>query len=646
MCGICGIAGFRDDDLLDRMTAALVHRGPDSAGHFRTDHASLGHRRLSIIDVSGGQQPILSEDGSVVIICNGEIYNFRELREDLHARGHQFRTNSDSEVILHLYEEHGPEGCLRRLTGMFAFALYDTRERLLFVARDRLGIKPLYYMEQGNRFLFASESKAILRYGGFEPTLDPSALHQYLALRYVPGPGGMFREIRKLPAAHYAVFRDGALSLHRYWTPELCAGPFRGSADDYLEGFADHFERSIQRRLISEVPLGAYLSGGLDSSVIVGAMSRITSEPVRTFTVGFDFEHDELEDAAETARMLGCRHTEVECRVQDVSLLPDIVYHLDEPIGDAIVIPMYLLAREAKKQVTVVLSGEGADEILGGYLFHKVLSSAHRFAQVVPLGLRRALVSPTLSAVPAALLDRAFSYPGALGQRGKQKLLDLLELLEPQQLPDAYAHLISLFDRRDTDSLYTEQFRHQLRGQAAFEEVPGSAGAPWLNRLIHLQFEHWLPDDILMKQDKMSMASGIEARVPFLDHELVEYALRIPPDLKIRRGVSKYILRSYAERLLPRDVASRPKRPFYAPVEKYLEDPAFRDLLEDTLSERSVRERGLFRPDAIARLRRRMHAGEFVYVKQVFSLIVLELWFRMAVDRRALPEREPQLVAP
>jgi asparagine synthase (glutamine-hydrolysing) len=625
------------------MTAALEHRGPDSDGRFRTDHASLGHRRLSIIDVAGGQQPIANEDESVFVICNGEIYNFRELRDELHARGHRFRTNSDTEVILHLYEEHGPDGCLQRLAGMFAFALYDTRERLLFVARDRLGIKPLYYMEHGSRFLFASESKSIMRYGGFEPTLDPDVVHQYLALRYVPGPGGMFREIRKLPAAHYALFREGALSLHRYWTPELYAGPFEGSADDYLEGFADHFERSIRRRLVSEVPLGAYLSGGLDSSVIVGAMSRITSEPVRTFTVGFDFEHDELEDAAETARMLGCRHTEVECRVQDVSLLPDIVYHLDEPIGDAIVIPMYLLAREAKKQVTVVLSGEGADEILGGYLFHKVLSTAHRFARTVPPGVRRALVSPALAAVPAGLLDRAFSYPGALGQRGKQKLLDLLELLEPGQLPEAYSHLISLFDRRDTQSLFTDDFRQQLRGQRALAEAAGAGGAPWLNRLLHLQFEHWLPDDILTKQDKMSMASGIEARVPFLDHDLVEYALRIPPDLKIRRGVSKYILRRYAARLLPSEVAARPKRPFYAPVEKYLEDPAFRDLLEDTLSERSVKERGLFRPEAIAALRRRMHAGEFVYVKQVFSLIVLELWFRMAVDRRALPVQESQL---
>ncbi len=653
MCGICGIAGFRDDDLLDRMTAALAHRGPDDAGYFRSDHVSLGHRRLSIIDVAGGQQPIVNEASDVVVILNGEIYNYRELREQLLERGHRFRTQSDTEVIVHLWEDHGP-ACLERLIGMFAIALYDKRDRTLFLARDRLGIKPLYTAQLGTRFLFASESKAILRYTGLEPTLDPHAIHQYLALRYVPGPGGMFREIRKLPAAHYALVRDGHISLHRYWAPELFAGPFEGSDQDYLDGFAERFERSIRRRLISEVPLGAYLSGGLDSGVIVAAMSRIVSEPVRTFTVGFDYEHDELEDAAQTASALGCRHTEVECSISDVALLPDIVYHLDEPIGDAIVLPMYLLARAAKRQVTVVLTGEGADETLGGYLFHRALLSGHRLARAVPQRVRRALLAPALAAVPAAALDLAFSYPGSLGRRGKQKLIDFLDLLEPHQVGDAYQHLISLFDRRDIGALYSEDFRQRLNteslarlpepanGRLALEPLAGDgtsgsdadSDVPFLNRVLHLQFDHWLPDDILTKQDKTSMASAIEARVPFLDHELVEYALRIPPGLKIRRGQSKYILRRYAERLLPPAVVTRPKRPFYAPIEKYLEEPNFRALLDDTLSERAVRARGFFDPTEVAALRRRMSAGEFVYVKQAFSLVVLELWLRMAVDRR------------
>jgi len=635
MCGICGYIGLAEDGLLESMTSALSHRGPDSAGYFRADEAGLGHRRLSIIDVAGGQQPIENEDGSMALICNGEIYNYQSLREELLARGHRFRTKSDSEVVLHLYEDLGPD-CLRRLNGIFAVAIYDGANRRLFLARDRLGVKPLYYADLPGRFLFASEFKAILRDRGWAPTLNPRAIHDYLALRYVPGPDGMFKELRKLPAAHYAVVERGRVTLHRYWQPELFGGPFLASEEEYLEGFAAHFERSVRMQMISEVPLGAYLSGGLDSSAIVAAMSRLASKPVRTFTVGFDYEHDELTEAAETARLLGCEHTEIACRAEDVELLPEVVYHLDEPVGDAIVIPMYQLAREAKKQVTVILAGEGADEILGGYLFHRALLAGHHLARVAPRALRQALLAPALQLAPAGLINLAFSYPAKLGERGKLKALDFLRLLEPDQLPAAYRHLISLFDERDTADLYTGDFKTALNGatQSSDGLKDSSDAAPYLNRILHLQFDHWLPEDILMKQDKMSMAHAIEARVPFLDHELVEYALRLPPAMKIRAGKSKYVLRRYAGRLLPKRTRTRRKMPFYVPIEQYFADPKFQELMADTLSERSIRARGLLRPEAVLRLREAMCQGEFVFVKQVFSLIVLELWFRMAVDRR------------
>ena len=637
MCGICGFTGFRDDALLARMNAALCHRGPDSAGDLITDTASLGHRRLSIIDLASGQQPIYNEDESLAVILNGEIYNYRELREDLLARGHRFRTNSDTEVILHLYEDHGPD-CVKKLFGMFTIALWDSRRQQLFLARDRVGIKPLYYVEHNGRFLFASELKSLLRYSGLQPTLDAAAVHRYLALRYVPGPGTMFREIRKFPAGFHAVVRDGLAVFTRYWEPRLYEGPFDRTEQDYIDEFAERFETSIRRRLISDVPLGAYLSGGLDSSVIVAAMSKLTSQPVRTFTVGFDFEHDETADALRTAQQLGCRHTEISCGVDDIELLPKIVWHLDEPIGDAIVIPMYLLSREAKKHVTVVLTGEGADETLGGYLFHRALLMGNRLARAVPRRLRQALLVPAVRATPAAALNLAFDYPASLGERGKLKVVDFLRLLEPSDLPDAYLHLISLFDERDTAGLYSGEFSRSLDGGAVSVGTIGgdSTRAPFLNRALHLQFDHWLPDDILMKQDKMTMASGIEGRVPFLDHELIEFSLTLPPWMKIRRKRPKYILRRYAERLLPRDTTSRGKQPFYAPVEKYLEHPYFRDIVEDTLSAESVRSRGLFRAQAVARLRDATTAGEFVHVKQVFSLVLLELWFRMAVDRQGV----------
>src|SRR5262245_53458095 len=288
MCGICGYYGFNDQALLESMTASLRHRGPDSFGFLRHENMALGHARLSIIDVAGGQQPIENEDQTLAVIHNGEFYNFRELRPELESKGHRFRTKSDTETILHLYEEMGPE-CIKRLAGMFAVVILDKRKGELFIARDRVGIKPLYYVELPGKILFASEIKALLRCPEVQTTLDYRAIHDYLALRYVPGPGGLFQEIRKFPAGHYGIVRNGKLTLTRYWEPELFSGPFPNSEQEYLEGFAQRFEKSIQRRLISEVPLGAYLSGGLDSSTIVAAMSKLVSEPIRTFTVGLAY---------------------------------------------------------------------------------------------------------------------------------------------------------------------------------------------------------------------------------------------------------------------------------------------------------------------------------------------------------------------
>ena len=641
MCGIAGFVGIRERGLLQRMTDTLRHRGPDGDGYFCADGVGLGHRRLSIIDVAGGRQPIENEDGSLVLIHNGEIYNHRELRRELQSRGHRFRTASDSEVILHLYEDFGA-GCLDKMVGMWTFALYDKARRRLMVARDRLGIKPLYYVEAGGGMLFASEIKSLLQFGGFEPTLDLQAVHDYLALRYVPGPGGLFREVRKLPAAHFAIVEDERLTLSRYWTPAPPPRAARRSDDEYLDEFAERFERSITRRLMSEVPLGAYLSAGLDSSTIVAAMARLTSQPVRTFTVGFDFEHDELEQAAATAQQLGCIHTEIPCRAADVELLPEIVWHLDEPIGDPIVIPMFQLARRAKQDVTVVLTGEGADETLAGYLFHKALLGGAYLAHLPGL-VRRGIVTPLVRATPASVLNLAFQYPAALGHRGKQKLLDYLPLVGGAHLPEAYRHLISLFDDRDTGWLYSDDFKAALRSCAEnLQPVNGSgraaagtdASRPMLDRILALQYDSWLPEDILTKQDKLSMAHGIEARVPFLDHELVEFTLGLPPSLKLSRGISKVILRRYAARLLPPATVRRRKMPFYVPAERYLAEPAFQALVADTLSETAVRARGLLRPEAVTRVRNSMQTGEFLYVKQAISLMMLELWFRMAVDRR------------
>ena len=637
MCGICGFVGIREEGLLEAMTSAIEHRGPDSAGYFSEGAVGLGHRRLSIIDVEGGLQPIYNEDETLVLIANGEIYNYRELREDLRKRGHKFRTESDSEVLLHLYEDYGPK-MVDHLLGMYAFAIYDRTRSQLFMARDRVGIKPLYYADAGDgRFLFASEMKSILRYRGLGTTLVPQAVHDYLALRYVPGPGGLLEEIQKLPAGHWGLVSNGRLTIEQYWAPTLHHEMDTRSEGELLEELEERFQKSIERRLISDVPLGAYLSGGLDSSMIVAAMAHGSSKPVRTFSVGFDYAHDELEAAGATAKLLGCDHTEIPCTADDIELLPKLVWHLDEPVGDPIVIPMYQLARVAKEKVTVVLSGDGADEIMGGYLFHKALLFAHRFSRVVPEIARNGLAKPALGLMPSRLLNLAFSYPAALGQRGKQKLVDFLGFLGPGQLPAAYRHLISLFDDRDLAGLYTGDFQASLGAASTWPEWEEAANsdAPFLNRALHLQFAHWLGDDILTKQDKMSMASAIEARVPFLDRELVEFALKVPARHKIRGLTSKYLLRRLGERLLPQEVIKRPKMPFYLPLENYAQHPAFIAMVDDALSERRIRERGIFRPEAIAKLRDNVRTGDFIYVKQVFSLVVLELWLQMAIDARA-----------
>ena len=632
MCGICGYIGIEDHSLLESMTDALTHRGPDDVGYHREGAVGLGHRRLRVIDPTGGRQPMTSDDGSLVMIYNGEIYNFRELREQLEADDHRFQTASDTEVLLRLYQTRGADA-LAALNGMFAFAVLDRRNGSLFVARDRIGIKPLYYLSLPGRFLFASESKALLRYRDWQPTLNHRAIHDYLALRYVPGDRGMYREIRRLPAGHYATVTGEAVSINRYWCPPSYDGPYDRSDSEYLEEFSSLMDQSVRRRMISDVPVGAYLSGGLDSSVIVASMARLSSSPVKTFSVGFDYRHDELHEAAETASLLGCDHQEIACRAEDVSLLPKIVHHLDEPMGDGIIIPMFQLAREAKKRVTVILTGEGGDEVLGGYLFHKIMWLGEVYRRMTPRVMREYLLTPALSVMPASALNVAFKYPADLGRRGKRKALDYLGMLEPARMDDAYRHLISLFDPRDTVDLYTPAFREQLAADTASADNGDAGPGSYLERLLRLQFSHWLPDNMLLRQDRTGMAHAIEGRVPFLDHELVEFAARLPSRMKLRRLTGKYILRQHAGNLLPREVAQRKKMPFYVPVENYVRQPVFQELLDDLLSDQAVRQRGLFRPEAVRQLRQRASQREFLLVKQLFSLMVLELWFRIFHDR-------------
>ena len=627
---------MQDAELLERMTDSLFHRGPDAGGSFHADEVGLGHRRLSIIDLAGGRQPMATPDGQLVIAYNGEIYNYRELRKDLAADGMHFETESDTEVLLRLFERYGLDA-FPKLNGMFALAVWDRRRRELTLARDRVGIKPLSFVEHAGRLYFASETKALLCARDWPRSLNAHAIHDYLGLRYVPGDVGMFREVKRLRPGHWLRWRAGSIETGAWWSPPMYAEPDVRSEDDAIDELESILAASVRRRLVSDVALGAYLSGGLDSSVIVALMSKLGSGPVKTFSVGFDYEHDELGDAAATAKLLGCDHHEVECRAEDVLLLPEIVRHSDEPLGDAIAIPMYKLAREAKKRVSVILTGEGADEIFGGYLFHKVMWSAELYRRLAPEPVRRLAIEPLAGLAPASLLNLAFRYPAYLGDRGKQKAIDYLELIGSGDLDKGYRHLISLFDERDLDPLYTDHFRAELGRQPRLWEPPVDHAGSRFDQLLRLQFGHWLPDNMLLRNDKMSMASAIEGRVPYLDHELIDFAFRLPRNLRLRRLVGKYALRRLAERVLPRETARRRKMPFYVPIENYFQQPRFVEMVDDLLGEASVRRRGLFRPAAVEELRSSMQRKEFLLVKQAFSLMTLELWFREFVDGSPTP---------
>jgi len=633
MCGVAGYIGFEADGLIENMTRLLTHRGPDDSGHFHDAGVALGHRRLSIIDLTSGHQPMLSDDDRYAIVFNGEIYNYRELRDKLRAAGISFRTESDTEVLLQMYIVYGAKA-LDHLNGMFAFAIYDRLSRELFLARDRVGIKPLYYMQDGEKLLFASESKAFYCWRDWKRDVDYSAIADYLALRYVPGDTTLLSNIKRLPAGCYLVYGRGESQITRYWHPPTGEIKQRYSSEgEAIDALGELLETCVQRRLVSDVPVGAYLSGGLDSSLIVAMMTRLKASSVSTFSVGFDYEHDELREAEETARSLGCNHHTIQCSAEDMELLPEIVYYSDDPLGDPISIPMYKLAHEAKKEVTVILTGEGADEFFGGYLFHKAIWLADLYRKVVPRIVRRSVIQNLIRMTPPALLNLAFNYPAELGRRGKLKLLDFHQQLDDDNLNALYLHLISLFDERDMSRLFSEDIAGQLGPSILHSTEDGGQNNSHFDRLLRLQFAHWLPDNMLLRQDKMSMASAIEGRVPFLDHELVEFAFSLPRKMHIRRLIGKYCLRKFARTVLPTATARRKKMPFYVPVEGYFGDKRFIEMMEELLGDSAVANRGIFNIDSVRRLRLGIHSGEFIQVKQVFSLMTLELWFRQFVDQ-------------
>jgi len=631
MCGIFGFAGFERPALLRRMADSIRHRGPDGEGFFVHGRFSMGMRRLSIIDLAGGGQPIYNEDHSVAVCFNGEIYNYVELMEELEEKGHRFRTRSDTEVIVHAYEQWGEE-CLERLNGMFAFALYDKGREELFAARDRTGQKPFYYWQGGGRLVFASEVKAILECEDVPRQANLRAIDGYLALRYVPQPETLFEGVRVLPAGHWLRLRKGELELRRYWDVPVYEGPYRSEAE-YQEEFEALFLDAVRLTLRSDVPVGAYLSGGIDSSLVVAAITRF-KDKLKTFSIGFRSPIDETHEAAALAKQLGTEHHEIHLLPEHFAELPKALWHLERPIGDALILAYYQLARETSKQLKVVLSGEGADESYAGYSFHKIILWTERYKRLVPRALNRGLVAPALAAIPVPLLDKLFVYPAYLGQVGKAKTVDYVRNYHDRDLAQNYTSLKALWDLPERERLYAPALRAQA-GEAWMHHSRREGG-PFLDRLLQLQFDDWLQDNLLLRQDKNTMAWSLELRCPFLDHRVIEQAFRLPPRMKVRGLRDKWIERELGRKWLPPENVKRSKNPFYLPLEYFHEHPELRELIRMTLSREHVARRGWFDPGYVGWLVERMETGEFLYLKQVLSLVILELWHRVFIDRERL----------
>jgi asparagine synthase (glutamine-hydrolysing) len=626
MCGIYGVLsldGSRlDRGLLDRMGDATRHRGPDDSGAYEGSGVLIGMRRLAVIDVGGGHQPLSNEDGSIWAVCNGEIYGYRALRDDLQKRGHRFSSESDSEVVIHLYEEYGDD-FVTRLDGMYGFALWDERRRRLLIGRDRLGIKPLYYAQIGGRLLFGSELKALLQVPGVTAEVDRVALGEYLTLGYVPAPHCLIRGIRKLPTASLMIAEGGRCEIRPYWRLPDGVDETLSEAD-WAHAVREQLERAVVEQLVSDVPLGAFLSGGIDSSSVVAFMARHTSRPVKTYSIGFTGDsgaqyYNELPYARQVADLFKTDHHEIVVRPDVSTLLPRLIWHLDEPVADAAFITTFLVSEFARRDVTVILSGVGGDELFGGY--RRYLGDHYgRLYDAIPRPIRRALLVPIAKRLPS---DR------------HSRLLDLSRLAKgfilASELPfdERYRSFVQLFDAEERGSLLLAggDSRRDSLDDAFASASQGDA----LRRLMEVDMQTQLPDDLLMLTDKMTMATSLECRVPFLDHRLVELSARMPARFKIRGRRLKHVLKKALADVLPHEILHRPKRGFGAPMGAWLKNE-LGSYLEAVLSRKSVESRGFFSWSHVERTIQKHRRNERDYTDHLLALMNFELWCRIYLD--------------
>ena len=628
MCGITGVAfasaGRVDRAKLDRANELIRHRGPDDDGVFADERAGLAMRRLSIIDVSGGRQPIETRDGNLVIVFNGEIYNFPELRAGLEKDGYPFKTRTDTEVVLALYEKEGA-ACVRRLRGMFAFAVWDKSRRKLFLARDRIGKKPLVYALLNGGLAFASELRSLLVWDGVDTALEAKAVDLFLSLQYIPSPRTIYKGVKKLPPAHTLTYEDGRVTIERYWDLPLGqANPYKDAAEAEAAVRAKLIE-AVKVRLISEVPLGAFLSGGIDSSIVVAAMAGLSEKPVKTFSIGFDHEEfTELPYARQVAELYGCDHTEFVVTAEMTDVLPKLAWHYGEPYADASALPSYYVSRETRKHVTVALNGDGGDENFAGYIRYFAMKAA-RLYDNVPGPLRKALQAG------AEFLPEK-DAPFSTLWKAKRFLRSGIFT----DLPQRHLKMICYFSEEDKKGLYTPAMLAAM-GEKSVRERPDAVNylaAPFergskedfVNRMLYVDFATYLPEDLMVKMDIASMANSLEARSPFLDHELVELAFRLPGDWKLKglRGHKWILKRAFADKL-PQNIKKRPKMGFGIPI-----GPWFRGRLkgyfEETVLSPKALGRGYFNAAALRTMWDQHQARKRDHGYRLWALLMLELW--------------------
>lgn len=631
MCGICGKFNFAsskpvEPDLLRKMCNLMEYRGPDDEGYYISGPVGLGMRRLSIIDVAGGHQPIHNEDKSIWVVCNGEIYNFPELRAKLIQKGHKFKTKTDIETVVHLYEDYGVN-CIEHLRGMFGLAVWDGKKQRLLLARDRIGKKPLFYSEVNGSLIFGSALKSVLQNPEVKREINMEALHHYLTYQYVPEPATIFTQVQKLPPAHYLVCERSGMKVERYW--DLKFGPkINITETEAAERVRELVEEATKIRLISEVPLGAFLSGGVDSTIVVGLMSQLMDKPVKTFSIGFEeASYNELDYARIAAKRFSTEHQEFIVKPNAIEVLPDLVWHFEEPMADSSGIPTFYVSKMTRQYVTVALNGDGGDESFAGYERYLAFFLSNYY-KLIPSALREKIILPLVEKLPESAHRRSFS-------RRLKRFAKAISLPDEER----YARWMTIFDNELKDFIYSDEMKQKVGKKdsidylkAAFKQADSS---DFLDRLQYVDIVTYLPGALTVKMDRMSMANSLEGRSPLLDHKVMEFAATLPAEMKLKGKTSKYILKKAMADILPQEILTRGKQGFGVPLGAWFRGE-LKDLTYQMLLEPRTKSRGYFNPDNIRSMLDEHQSGLTDHSHRIWTLLVLELWHRTFIDRTEL----------